>query len=529
MTERGLWPDFSATRSPSSIGYATPAPALPPGLRDLRALLWVSIDNDDSRDLDQLSVAEAPPAGAVRILRRDRRRRRARDATARRSTSTPGTTRPRSTPRRAIFPMLPEKLSTDLTSLNDGRGARWRSSSRWSSTTDGAVARVDVYRAARAQPGQARLRRVARLARRAGADARRALAAVRRARPSSSASRTASRRSCARRATSAARSSSRRIEARAGVRRRRGRRTCAPERENRASELIEDFMIAANGVDGALPRGQGARRRCAGCVRSPERWERIVDARGRARRDAAAGARRAALERVPRRAGAKADPLRFPDLSLVVVKLLGAGEYVVELPGAARRPGTSASRCATTRTRRRRTAAIPTSSRSGCSRRRSRARRRPTAATSSTALAAHCTEQEDAADKVERQVRKSAAALLLESRIGERFDGDRHRRLRQGDLGAHLRAAGRGQARAAAARGSTSATASRVKLLAHRRRARLHRLREDGLNRVLRSRRGRRRHAVEQAKATDAERGFIDFVNDGVGEKAPHPTPLPSR
>jgi exoribonuclease-2 len=102
------------------------------------------------------------------------------------------------------------------------------------------------------------------------------------------------------------------------------------ERKNRAKELIEDFMIAANGVTARflMERKYPSLRRV---VRSPERWERIVEVASQydvhlpSEPDSAALANFLALRKA-------ADPLRFPDLSLTIVKLMGRGEYVVEFP-----------------------------------------------------------------------------------------------------------------------------------------------------------------------------------------------------
>src|SRR5690348_11443132 len=118
MTERGLWPDFSADANAELDRLTAPAPAPAPPLKDQRALPWLSIDNDDSRDLDQLSVAEKLPGGSVRVcvaiadvdaLVHDGS---ALDGHARHNTTSVYTAA-------EIFPMLPEKLSTDLTSLNE--------------------------------------------------------------------------------------------------------------------------------------------------------------------------------------------------------------------------------------------------------------------------------------------------------------------------------------------------------------------------------------------------------------------------
>src|SRR4051812_41222008 len=117
MLERGLSPDFprAALAEIELLDRRPPLPASPG--RDLRSLLWCSIDNDDSRDLDQLSVAEALPGGAVKVLVAIAdvdslvHRRSAIDGHAEQNTTSIYTVA-------KVFPMLPEKLSTDLTSLN---------------------------------------------------------------------------------------------------------------------------------------------------------------------------------------------------------------------------------------------------------------------------------------------------------------------------------------------------------------------------------------------------------------------------
>jgi exoribonuclease-2 len=192
------------------------------------------------------------------------------------------------------------------------------------------------------------------------------------------------------------------------------------DEKNRAKELIEDFMIAANGVTTRYLERKGfpSLRRV---LRSPERWTRIVDLA------AALGehlppepSARALDELLAKRR--KIDPARFVDLSLAVVKLLGSGEYALELPGQ-RATGHFAlavkdythstapnRRFPDLVTQRLLKAAVA-------------GERVPYGDEDLDALARHCTLQEDAATKVERQVRKSAAALLLRSRIGERWDG----------------------------------------------------------------------------------------------------------
>jgi exoribonuclease R len=144
MLDKGLLPDFApaalkqldAIKQPSASG---------PGIRDLRSLLWSSIDNDDSRDLDQLEVAETLPDDACRVL----------VAIADVDSSVPVGS-PLDDHARAnttsvytaakIFPMLPEKLSTDLTSLGDSQD-RLAIVIDFSVAANGALSSSDVYRA----------------------------------------------------------------------------------------------------------------------------------------------------------------------------------------------------------------------------------------------------------------------------------------------------------------------------------------------------------------------------------------------
>ena len=191
------------------------------------------------------------------------------------------------------------------------------------------------------------------------------------------------------------------------------------ERRNRAKELIEDFMIAANGVTARYlkARKYPSLRRV---VRSPKRWERIVEVASRYGATLPPEPDPRALGQFL--AGRKAaDPLRFPDLSLTIIKLMGAGEYVPEFPeetasghfGLAVRDYTHSTapnrRYPDLITQRLLKAAITGSP-------------MPYGRDELTELARHCTEKEDDANKVERLVVKSAAAMLLAPRTGERFD-----------------------------------------------------------------------------------------------------------
>ena len=120
MVERGLLPDFSPAAMAELARVQAAATDRDPGIRDLTGLLWSSIDNDDSRDLDQLTVAESHPDRSVSILVAIAdvdalvTKESALDAHAKHNTTSVYTSGD-------MFPMLPEKLSTDLTSLGEGQ------------------------------------------------------------------------------------------------------------------------------------------------------------------------------------------------------------------------------------------------------------------------------------------------------------------------------------------------------------------------------------------------------------------------
>jgi exoribonuclease-2 len=415
MVDRGLLPDFSAQVQKELAAIPGPAAVSGGSIRDLRSLLWCSIDNDDSRDLDQLSVSQELPGGVVKIFVAIADV----DALVKKSSAIDGHARQNTTSvytAAQIFPMLPERLSTDLTSLSDDQD-RLSLVVEMTIQSDGSLSASDVYRAAvrnRAKlaysgvgawlEGKGALPTAA--AHVPGMDAQlkfqdRVAQILRERRHEQGALELET------------------IEPRAVF---DGDRVVDLKVEafNRARALIEDFMIAANGVTARYLQGKGipSLRRV---VRSPERWQRIVAVAKDFGESLPPEPDSVALEAflAKRR---KADPLRFPDLSLVIVKLMGAGEYIVEKPGQAAighfglavRDYTHSTapnrRFPDMITQRLLKAALSGS---------------PPAYSDGELeeLAAHCTEKEDDADKVERQVRKSAAALLLESRVGERFDG----------------------------------------------------------------------------------------------------------
>jgi exoribonuclease R len=193
----------------------------------------------------------------------------------------------------------------------------------------------------------------------------------------------------------------------------------AAEQSNQAKNLIEDLMVAANGVSArflAAKKFPSLRR----VVRTPAKWDRIVELAAGYGTTLPTAPDGPALEQFLLSAKA-ADPVNFPELSLTLIKLMGAGEYVME-PAEADAPGhfglgvkDYAHSTAPNRrypdliTQRLLKAALAGSS-------------VPYSNDELDALAKHCSEQETAAKKVERQVVKSAAAMLLGARIGEKFD-----------------------------------------------------------------------------------------------------------
>lgn len=412
MRDRGLLPDYSPAvrREVESLA----GPAADDSIRDLTGLLWCSIDNDDSRDLDQISVAEALDRGRTRLLVAIADvdalvpEGSAVDAHARQNTTSVYTAA-------KVYAMLPERLSWDLTSLVADED-RLAVVIEMVVEADGELAGSDVYRAT--------VRNRAKLAYDAvaawlegGAEAPEALAAV----PGLEENlrlqdRVAQALRALRHREGALELET--IEPRAVFR--DGELSGLEEQpKNRARELIEDLMVAANGVSARFldrKRFPSLRR----VLRSPERWARIVevaaDHGGALPPEPDSEALAGFLSRARRR-----DPVRFPDLSLTIVKLMGSGEYAVDLPGAsppghfglAVRDYTHSTapnrRYPDVVTQRLLKAALAGEA-------------VPYAVGELRALADHCTEQEDDANKVERLVRKSAAALLLEDRVGQRFD-----------------------------------------------------------------------------------------------------------
>ena len=414
MLERGLAPDFSARALAELANIHGPATRDSAPSRDLRHLLWCSIDNDDSLDLDQLTVAESLPNGAVKILVAVAdvdslvKKLSAIDDHAWQNTTSVYTAA-------EIFPMLPEKLSTDLTSLKPDSD-RMALVAETILSADGVLQSSTIYRAMVQNRAKLAYNSVA-----AWLDGNgpmpREIGMVEGLEQNLRLQDRMARKLRALRHEHGALNLET-IEARpvfdgdvltdltADVR-------------NCAKDIIEDFMISANGVTARYLASKGfpSLRRV---VRTPKRWDRIIEVAAEHGAKLPPEPDPIALEQFLVSARAT-DPLRFPDLSLSVIKLLGQGEYMAQLPGD-NVPGhfglavkDYAHSTAPNRrfpdliTQRLLKAALVGSA---C----------PYSNDELAALAKHCTEEEDAVKKVERLVTKAAAAILLESRIGERFD-----------------------------------------------------------------------------------------------------------
>lgn len=414
MTEHGLLPDFSpeAQRQAESIAPVHPKT---PAIRDLRALLWSSIDNDDTRDLDQLVVAESLAGGAIKIMVA------VADVDALATTGSAIDDHARSNTTSVytaakVFPMLPEELSTDLTSLREGE-ERLAVVIEMIIDSKGQTAASDVYRAVVLNHAKLTYNGVAgwldndappppQISSVAGLDRQlrlqdQAAQALRRVRYE--------------RGALNFETSQAKPVFNDGV-----LTDMRADERNRAKELVEDFMIAANGVVARYLQSKG-RSLLRRVLRSPERWPRIVAL--------AAGVG----ERLPAQPDAhalntflasrrSADPASFPELSLSVLKLLGSSVYAVELPNqpAEGHFGLAVNEYTHSTAPNRRFPDLITQ-------RLLKAALNGEPASYSDdelrELATHCTMQEKNATKVERQVRKAATAFLLMNRIGQQFNG----------------------------------------------------------------------------------------------------------
>jgi len=379
----------------------------------MRGLEWSSIDNDTSRDLDQIEVVERLANGDVKVMvaiadvdvfvtkgcPMD-------DYAGKETTTVYTGVR--------NFPMLPEELSTGASSLLEGQDRR-AMVIEFVASSDGTVNSGTVYPALVQNKAQLTYNAVGSWLEGSGAP------------PAKVASSSA--------LEDQLKAQSAVAQALKNQRFRRGalnidtnevhpvllnnqKIDIARQEKNPATELIEDFMVAANGVVARLLEKVSSIRRI---VRTPERWDRIVQL--------------AALKggHLPAQPDSKAlndflleqkqaDPDHFADLSLAVIKLIGPGEYVLERPGDPEQGhfGLAVEDYTHSTAPNRRFADVVTQ-------RLLKARigggAPPYSDEELAGVARNCTEREDAARKVEREMTKRLAAVMMSDRIGEVFDG----------------------------------------------------------------------------------------------------------
>jgi VacB/RNase II family 3'-5' exoribonuclease len=414
MRQHGFAPDFPPEVQQQLADLRAHPPAITAGatVRDLRNQLWSSIDNDTSRDLDQIEVAERLPNGDVKVLVGIADldafvpKQSAIDQHAARETTTVYT---------GIrnFPMLPEELSTGKTSLLENQD-RLSVVTELVVDNDGHVTSSDVYRAVVRNQAQLQYNSL-------GAWLEGTAAAPPKV------------------AASADLEAQLRLQDEVAQKLRSRRYEngalnletdetlplvldaqvvdVVTQQKNHATELIEDFMIAANGVVARMLEKVSSLRRI---VKQPERWDRIVQlAASHGEKLPAQPDSKALNDLLMKRKAA--DPDHFADLSLAVIKLIGPGEYVLERPGdpAPGHFGLAVQDYTHSTAPNRRFADVVTQR---LVKAMLAGQPNPYSDDELSAIAANCTEKGDAARKVEREMSKHLAAAAMQNRIGAIFD-----------------------------------------------------------------------------------------------------------
>jgi exoribonuclease-2 len=414
MIEHGFQPDFPpGTETELAAIEAEPALPAVDGLTDLRGLLWSSIDNDTSKDLDQIEWAEQLPDGRIRVLVG------VADVDARVSKGTVidkhaafETTSVYTGV--SIFPMLPTELSEGITSLNENQD-RLAIVVEYSVDANGTTSDEKAYRALVCNRAQLAYPSIGAWLDGKGAPPAKVAASSDLAAQLKLQDTAAQRMAGGRYQHGALEFET--IETQpvlitdqiVGI---------APIEKNRATSLIEEFMVAANGVIARTFESAGIAsiRRI---VQVPKRWDRIVELAAQKGTTLPADPDSKALNEFLL-AQKQKDPDHFPDLSLAVIKLMGPGEYVLIKPNAPS-PGHFglAVRDYTHSTApNRRFPDVITQ-------RLLKAWLTHTTAPYSedelNSLAQRCTEMEDAARKVEREMQKRIAAVVLHPHIGQTY------------------------------------------------------------------------------------------------------------
>ena len=415
MIENGFEPEFSAAVLDQLNQIKTKGEPSPySSIKDLRSLLWSSIDNASSRDLDQIEWAESLPNGDIRVLvgiadvdslvPKDSPL----DDHAKQNTVTVYT-------ESKIFPMLPVELSTDMTSLNEGVD-RLAIVADMTVKENGDVPESTFYRALVRNQGKLAYESIGEWLDNNG-DMPEEVANMPGLKEQIELQKEAAVRLHAYRQTKGALEFES-IESEAVVEdgEIKGLRSVVP---NSARKLIENFMVAANVEMAEFLEAHGSislRR----IVKTPARWDGIVRIAAEYGENLPADPDQPALAAFLEKRRA-ADPEHFPDLSLSIIKLIGSGEYVVERPGedtgghfglAVRdyAHSTAPNRRFTDIVVQRLVKAVISNQPS------------PYTADELETIATHCNEQERAARKVERKMRKIVAATVMQRHVGESFD-----------------------------------------------------------------------------------------------------------
>jgi VacB/RNase II family 3'-5' exoribonuclease len=414
MLQRGFEPDFPPEVQKQLADLKSHPPLVVPAgaVRDLRGLLWSSIDNDTSRDLDQIEVAERATNGDVKVMIGiadvdvfapldtpiDQH-------AARETTSVYAGVR--------VFPMLPEELSTGATSLLENQD-RLSVIIEFVVDSSGNVNSTSVYRAVVRNKAQLQYNSLG------------AWLEGKSPAPPKVVASTELQAQLKLQDEIAQRLKEQRVQHGA-----LNLQTdelhpimvndqvvdVVKQQKNRATDLIEDFMVAANGVVARFLEDVSSLRRI---VRQPERWDRIVQlAAAHGEKLPAQPDSKALNDLLLRRKAA--DPDHFADLSLTVIKLIGPGEYVLE-PAGEVAPGhfglAVQDYTHSTAPNRR----FPDMVTQRIIKAKLAGQRNPYSDKDLSAIAANCTQKENAAKKVERDMAKRLAAVAMQHRIGEVFD-----------------------------------------------------------------------------------------------------------
>lgn len=414
MLEHGFEPDFppQVPQQLADLKNHPPQVAATSGARDLRSLLWSSIDNDTSRDLDQIEVAEQLQNGDVKVSIGIA------DVDSFIFKGTPidlHAARETTTVYAGVhnFPMIPEELSTGITSLLENQD-RLAVVIEFTVDSTGIVKASDVYRALVRNKAQLQYNSVGGwLEGKSSAPPKVAASSdlqVQLKLQDAVAQRLKNQR-YQHGALSLESDEVRPIAVDDTV------VNVVGQQKNRATELIEDFMVAANGVVARLLEKVSSIRRI---VRTPERWDRIVQLAARMNEKLPAQPDSKALNDLLLRRKA-ADPDHFADVSLAVIKLIGPGEYVFERPGdpAPGHFGLAVQDYTHSTAPNRRFADIVTQR---LVKGMLPGQHNPYSDDELTSVAANCTQKENAAKKVEREMSKFLAAVAMQHRIGDVFE-----------------------------------------------------------------------------------------------------------